>query len=512
MRATVFLSLLFISFAIFTVSYLGYPSDYSIENQAAVAQLSNNGTQEPTNSSQQLATQELTKTMGVKIDYPIANQEVPVGKLNISGSSTDTASDDCRVFVDVNDIKPFQNTTATGPGGQSDYSNWTFTYTEKYKVITEGKNELTAKLTCNGNDIINSNGTSNIADEKSKWYSINITGIAVQAPIQKTQNQTQNQTQPSSAAQAQKIAILDDKELNTPSQEDAKSINDVVPEIESTAEDNEVAPEIESTAEDNEVAPEIESTAEDNEDESEILDNFNPSSELTEERVSNAETISPSEPITEDTFSSNDDLPGGEEPEGINPQPTQILDLPNEDQVGTQQTDGEGDFNDIESENEESLSLHDGEQSQLPADQEERTESPLQMFELPNEDQVGNQLTDNEEDFNEIESENEESLSLQGDMQMEFQPPIQFFDSDNQEHGTEEDEQQVIESDDNDIQSSEETYSMMTGNSNEDDDIGDMGESGQDGLEENSEDVISKEIPLVQSYNEDIKNVIEQIQ
>jgi hypothetical protein len=498
MRATVFLSLLFISFAIFTVSYLGYPSNYSIENQAA-AQLSNNGTQEPTNSSQQLATQELTKTMGVKIDYPIANQEVPVGKLNISGSSTDTASDDCSVFVDVNDIKPFQNTTATGPGGQSDYSNWTFTYTEKYNLITEGKNELTAKLTCNGNDIINNNGTSNIANEKSKWYSINITGMADQAPIEKTQNQTQNQTQPSSAAQAQKIAILDDKELNTPSQEDAKSINDVVPEIESSAEDNEVA-------------PEIESSAEVTEDESEILDNFNPSSELTEEDVHNAETISPSEPITEDSFSSNDDLPGGEEPEGINPQPTQIFDLPNEDQVGTQQTDGEGDINDIESENEEFLTIHDGQQSQLRADQEERTESPLQMFELPNEDQVGNQLTDNEEDFNEIESENEEFLSLQGEMQMEFQPPIQFFDSDNQEQGTEGDEQQVIDRDDNEIQSSEETYSMMTGNPNEGDDIGDMGESGQDGLEENSEDVISEEIPLVQSYNEDIKNVIEQNQ
>ena len=498
MRATVFLSLLFISFAIFTVSYLGYPSNYSIENQAAVAQLSNNGTQEPTNSSQQLATQELTKTMGVKIDYPIANQEVPVGKLNISGSSTDTASDDCSVFVDVNDIKPFQNTTATGPGGQSDYSNWTFTYTEKYKVITEGNNELTAKLTCNGNDIINSNGTSNIASEKSKWYSINITGIAVQAPIQKTQNQTQNQTQPSSASQDKKIAILDDKELNTPSQEDAKAINDVVPEIESSAEDNEVA-------------PEIESSAEVTEDESEILDSFNPSSELTED-VYNAESISPSDPITEDTFSSNDDLLGGEEPEGINPQPTQIFDLPNEDQVGTQQTDGEGDFNDIESENEESLSIHDEQQSQLRADQEEQTESPLQMFELPNEDQVGNQLTDNEWDFNEIESENEESLSLQGDMQMEFQPPIQFFDSDNQEQGTEEDEQQVIERDDNEIQSSEETYSMMTSNSNEGDDIGDMGESGQDGSEENSKDVISEEIPLVQSYNEDIKNVIEQDQ
>jgi hypothetical protein len=356
---------------------------------------------------------------------------------------------------------------------------------------------LTAKLTCNGNDLINSNGTSNIANEKSKWYSINITGIAVQAPIEQTQNQTQNQTQPSNGSEAQKIAILDDKELTIPSQEDATSLNDV-------------APEIESSTENNEIAPEIESSTEVTEDESENLDSFNPSSELTEEDVYNAESISPSDPITEDTFSSNDDLPGGEEPERINPQPTQIFDLSNEDQVGTQLIDG-GDFNDVESENEESLSIQDGHQSQLRADQEEQTESPLQMFELPSEDQVGSQLTDNE-DFNDIESENEESLSLQGDMQMDLQPPIQYFDSDNQGQGTEEDEQQVIERDDNEIQSSDETYSMMTGNSNEGDDIGDMGESGQAGLQEGSGDVISEEIPLVQSYNEDIKEVIEQNQ
>ena len=243
-------------------------------------------------------------------------------------------------------------------------------------------------------------------------------------------------------------------------------------------------PEIESTAEDNEVAPEIESTAEVTEDEPEILDNFNPSSELTEEDVSNAETISPSEPITEDTFSSNDDLPGEEEPEGINPQPTQILDLPNEDQVGTNKLMAKG-ISTISNLKMKNLYLYMMGSISITSRSRRADESPLQMFELPNEDQVGNQLTDNEEDFNEIESENEESLSLQGDMQMEFQSPIQFFDSDNQEQGTEEDEQQVIERDDNEIQSAEETYSMMTSNSNEGDDMGDMGESGQDGLEEN---------------------------
>ena len=52
----------------------------------------------------------------------------------------------------------------------------------------------------------------------------------------------------------------------------------------------------------------------------------------------------------------------------------------------------------------------------------------------------------------------------------------------------------------------------MKGSSNEGDDMGDMVESGQDDLQEDSEDVISEEIPLVQSYNEDIKAVIEQNQ
>jgi hypothetical protein len=39
-----------------------------------------------------------------------------------------------------------------------------------------------------------------------------------------------------------------------------------------------------------------------------------------------------------------------------------------------------------------------------------------------------------------------------------------------------------------------------------------MLEGGQGDLEGNSENVIQKEIPLVQSYNEDIKDVIEQNQ
>ena len=105
--------------------------------------------------------------VGVKIASPATGQKVPVGQLVVSGTSTDNATTDCQVYVDVNDIKPMQNTTAAGVGGQNDYSNWTFTYTSKYHLISEGINELTAKLSC-------INNPANI----TKYYSVNVTGVA----------------------------------------------------------------------------------------------------------------------------------------------------------------------------------------------------------------------------------------------------------------------------------------------------------------------------------------------
>ena len=52
----------------------------------------------------------------------------PVGGLTISGISTDNANTDCQVSVNINDLKPLENATATGPGGVNDYSNWTITF------------------------------------------------------------------------------------------------------------------------------------------------------------------------------------------------------------------------------------------------------------------------------------------------------------------------------------------------------------------------------------------------
>ena len=62
-----------------------------------------------------------------------------------------------------------QNVTGIGQGGPKDYSNWTFTYTQKYQLIKEGTNELTSKITCS-----DAPGSGNVT---SKFYSINITGM-----------------------------------------------------------------------------------------------------------------------------------------------------------------------------------------------------------------------------------------------------------------------------------------------------------------------------------------------
>ena len=108
--------------------------------------------------------QQLPPIISVKITSPVTNQ-VPVGQLTISGTSTDNATSDCTVYADWNNLKPFQTAVATGPGGVNDYSTWNFTYTPQYHIITNGTNELTAKLSCISNP-------TNL----TKWNSVNVTG------------------------------------------------------------------------------------------------------------------------------------------------------------------------------------------------------------------------------------------------------------------------------------------------------------------------------------------------
>jgi hypothetical protein len=104
--------------------------------------------------------------ISVKITSHEQGQGVPVGELTISGTSTDNATTDCTVYSDWNNTKPFQKAIATGSGGIDDYSTWNYTYTNNYHLITNGTNDLTAKLSC-------LNNPTNL----TKWNSVIVVGI-----------------------------------------------------------------------------------------------------------------------------------------------------------------------------------------------------------------------------------------------------------------------------------------------------------------------------------------------
>ncbi len=99
----------------------------------------------------------------VKIVSPVEGQQVPIGEeLIASGESSDDTSKDCTVSIIANNIKPYQNAYPTGASGPGDYSKWSFTLSSNYTDILEGRNRITAKLSC---------------PDSTRWYSVNAIGV-----------------------------------------------------------------------------------------------------------------------------------------------------------------------------------------------------------------------------------------------------------------------------------------------------------------------------------------------
>jgi hypothetical protein len=98
----------------------------------------------------------------IKITSPDTGQTVPVGNLTMHGTSSDNVNTDCQVYVDWNNLRPFQPASPKGLAGTNDYSNWTFTYTKDYHLITSGSNELNANLFCLDNPNPEANSSINI--------------------------------------------------------------------------------------------------------------------------------------------------------------------------------------------------------------------------------------------------------------------------------------------------------------------------------------------------------------
>jgi len=102
----------------------------------------------------------------VRVTSPTKGQQVPIGKdLMIAGISRSDATSHCQVSVIVNSVKPYQNATANGPGGASDYSKWNFNLNSS--MIKEGVNKITAKFTCRPNPSV------------ASFYSVNVIGTKI---------------------------------------------------------------------------------------------------------------------------------------------------------------------------------------------------------------------------------------------------------------------------------------------------------------------------------------------
>ena len=143
--------------------------------------------------------------ISISIESPLSNQQVPVGELKISGTSSDNSSAQCQVYVDWNNLKPYQLATPTGSNGSSDFSTWSFTYTSKYHLIQTGLNDLTSKITC----LVPPTGPA-----VTKWFSINVTGSSspnqtsnVQLPLPTANNKGPGSASPQASSSQPEIPI-----------------------------------------------------------------------------------------------------------------------------------------------------------------------------------------------------------------------------------------------------------------------------------------------------------------
>jgi F5/8 type C domain len=114
--------------------------------------------------------------MGVKILSPSKDDNSTIvnntNDFEIYGTSTDNTNTDCKVSIILNNIKPYQEAIPTGPGGEGDYSAWSFSLNPNYNAtIKEGSNKLTAKQTC-------TNPNKFASSDLAKYYSVFFNGVS----------------------------------------------------------------------------------------------------------------------------------------------------------------------------------------------------------------------------------------------------------------------------------------------------------------------------------------------
>ena len=136
---------------------------------------SQNSTQLPTSA---------IPTETINIVKPVATQNVSArDELKILGQSSDNKLKNCSVSVIVNNLKPYQNAVAKGPGGSNDFSQWEFVLSNNYTHVINGENKITSKLLC--------------PTELTRWFSVVVNGVSgdsIQQEFSPVQDKVQQST------------------------------------------------------------------------------------------------------------------------------------------------------------------------------------------------------------------------------------------------------------------------------------------------------------------------------
>jgi hypothetical protein len=139
-------------------------------------------------------------TLGVKVTTPTNDQQVSLPNnnnnskgLQLMGTSTDTIDTDCQVSVIANDIKPYQNATATGPGGNKDFSTWTYSLAPL--LLKEGSNKVTARILCSTpNASISTDNTSHVKHSSVFFKALNASAPVVTDNLSSANNSSTGTT------------------------------------------------------------------------------------------------------------------------------------------------------------------------------------------------------------------------------------------------------------------------------------------------------------------------------
>src|SRR6185437_8955344 len=104
---------------------------------------------------------------GLKIISPERGSLVPINSNTpfiVKGISKDNSTSNCKVYIIINSVKPYQPVQPMNIAGKEDYTSWQYILLKNYTHLVTGPNKITSKSSC-------------LNTPQNLYYSINVTGM-----------------------------------------------------------------------------------------------------------------------------------------------------------------------------------------------------------------------------------------------------------------------------------------------------------------------------------------------